>query len=417
MILFIPIFLSNDSLNWEEPPLCERVKRIFKETAHVRGISCCVVATNSFKIANLARDYSNIDIVIQDSIGELKKNPLLDALLGGCIQTDKPVLVVNFRNITLDADVINNAISQFVAIPDIPLFSVCVSENNPSQLRMHYNVSETGLIHLFDTPKEVGRFQDITGLALSAVSRSFLFPWEIAPGFKKDCSIYESTTGGNLLPLGIKHNCSSTVCWFREDNRTARILWIGEKISKKIIGMVSESAGAEPMPTYLYAGKKGNVLLIARQISGVLQIAPITSSGIVSRHGVSFPIENGTVEFRIPIKKTKGFVYSIEENCIDGQFSSERHFDPDGILWNADTQSLKSGVRITGRQHFPPIFEKDLSLYIGTRSQAAQDSVCNGSEFLGFFLKKGQSSIILTKLDMLRALANEQIFQNKSRYR
>ena len=410
MILLAPIFLDKEPVDWETPDWSKKLTTFFSELAKVQGVTLRLIATNSQAIAYMSHAYSGLETVIRDSPREKNFYSLIANSLDSRITDDSLIIGVHFRNPALTADIITRAMERFYLFPETPLVSVRESEHNPSQLREHYSVAEAGLIHLFADEKELSSFRRRIGRTACSVSKPFPFQWKTSTKFWNYRSILDKTTVGVQLRSESNSISKPRIVWFRENDRTARILWFEEEPPKEMAGMASGEFIPGITTAIMTNGRAGMVLVTSHTSVTFAQLIPFNTSGILPHKVMSIPIKNGIGALGGVADDVSGFIYALERPCIKGDYTSERWFDPDGKLWNGHDRTLQSGERITGRQNAPKVFEADQSLFIGTLSQADSISGGNlGSRVRGFVLAPNKSGLILTSLDVMRYEARERV--------
>ena len=369
MKLLLPIFIADAELDWTAPPLsgllAERLVMV-RDQASAADVR---VFTDSDHVAALAAALSLPCAKTQaPPPGPLHARALALPGIDG-ISSDEPLLVLDFRTVTVTGSDIQLARTAFEENPAEPVISMEKPRDNPVQFRTTYTVLDSGVLHLLASEDAVADLRERLRLPVAAASRAF-----------------PARAGmGGLEP-------GDGVLTVREDADSARIVWLNQPPAGSA-SIIAVSARREGVVRVSENGN-GCVLDVSAPPMSVLSLVPFSRTGIVAEFPETLPLERGSVALPVPEGAVSGYLYTVESHVGSGAYAASTPHVP----------SLACKARVvTGRQDFPDIFRFDEALCLGTRRQLLELDERMASGRVQRLPNASRESIrVLTFLDVLR---------------
>ena len=380
MISCLPIFLCDQSQDWNEPPLKAILVRILSLVAHSERDSTPLVVTDSHRIAQKAADMGfQTHVAHKGQKSENFYSRCTDcfdlAYLSG------PVLFIDFRYPALDPELLNSAVQRHKLYPNVPVLSLKRTvRDHPFHLKRMPGITGTGVFHLFDR-----------NLNKANANMSLSFVWNDARNICHSIEQEETT------PL------------IQKKNQRARLKFPPAASPDQ----VGQSVGTGALLTVSKPGKHYRLKTVPAQEGSIL-ISPFDSNGMISKHLLELKLQKGTVCFPTKLIEGKaGFLFVLIRDQGSRTFDFELPFDPGGLLWQGSTH-LNTGTDITGRQNLPELFEARGPLLVVTKEQLR--TLLENPKDLpvqGIAVDTVQGICIKTHLDLLRFQVVNHVLSRK----
>jgi hypothetical protein len=301
-----------------------------------------------------------------------------------------PVLVLNVRNLSLDASLIEQAVSLFQVSGKTALASVVSPADNPCQFVTPMRIQDIGHLLFFEVePEGQEGFADFPG-STAVLTKPFIHNWEATPPGPLPHFCVSGTAG--LTPSGLwlaGHELSragSEPLWFRVNAFTAR-LGYPRTLLQETWGPLAppgtalrganllRSSGDSLVAAAADEGEPAVRVSLripgAQSPAGTLALLPLRVGDVSPPRVVNLQIPDAAEAFAVvpdaagPDGLLYSFVVPVERNAADFL----KPYTPAPDMWRFESAenicvNSKTGQKIVGRQSFPDVVEMDASLLV-----------------------------------------------------
>lgn len=402
MMIFAPIFVKNEPLDWENGELFEAILRFLTIVAGVAGVSSHLVVTDSEAVARAARSYPGLDVRIAHA---LATGPATSHLghLGRPAPSSEVLCCVDYRCASMEASVFEDAMAVHGASSDFPLVSVVETEDNPAQLRERYDVVDSGLLFLFDTPEVVAAWVAKTDFNLCAISKPFAMDWSRYPASVAENGMLVLGADGHLVGVGANHaHADQNIAWLRQEDGQTRVGWMDCSFADNVIGALPFSPSSVEL-----VSNNGGIGLRCNEAE-IGRVVPQVGDALLADLESETTFVNGFATLDFLPEKIIALAYVLEKYVAQGKFNAERMFTPDNTIWDSKNLTLSDGTKIVGRQTFPLVIEVCNAFAIGSLDQLCDlDSFLSDGRVKGFVLNEAMGLMVTSDLDVLRLSFND----------
>lgn len=451
MIAVIPVFYDQNNFWGVEHLSRELISKIFKTVQKACSMDKVLVFTNQYSILQLAasmnmdaykleiqnmEDSRFLPAGIEDSLDYVENSLDLD---------DAEIIAISYKNPLIKASSIDNAIAQYRLKPECALISTRKITDHPFQLNRYYQVTDWGMIHLFDGDevlvshlpvirKWAGRpdCPEKSAGSVWKITRPFNFDW-------KSRNIHASTGSGiyfvqhidnfktiylDVNDIKVQTSCGYPV-WLYEGPDTARLIVELDK-NALTIPSADNPETIDHAIGGVFFGNGGSWLVYSREDSdacrlpviflpgdSMLHLVPVTPKGPQSDCEIEIVIGEAVdfFSFISGMDGICGFLYFISELVEEGPYHMKIPFLETEIndYFKRNGKCLPP-EKMNGRQMFPNVVEPDRSFCIFNKNQLKdlKDNLRNGDVF-SYVLNETESLQIECEFDLLKYKALSRI--------
>lgn len=394
MIIFAPILLRREQLDWESGWAFNVLRRFMEELSRFSARQAAkVIVTDSRAVAEVASVLRGLDVHLLDE-GEAVNS--LQCIVPWA--ADRVVVKVDFHSGLLDSEALSLSLSRFEEDSTRLLVAVAPADDNPVQLSTFGSIVNSGFLHLMDSPEKVRKLARDTSLPVTMASLPYPFSWR---AFSCSSSVQVAVPGENGKPVELTESDRdhfSGRAWLRLSDDMARMLWVREEHVMEVLGMTSDE-GSSPALSLREDGKGGYLLLGG---DGTVRLMPICNDSLLVDEAVEVDVVDGVAAMPFVPDQTTAFIYTLQRPMNTGEYTYMRSFTPDADVWRPNRLILADGRRIHGRQAFPKILVSR-GLMVGSLAQIADaEEIIARGEARSLVLRDAYSVSVRSQLDVLR---------------
>lgn len=370
MKIVLPIFLACEKLDWLSDPLRAFLEERLCWAALMASPSGVIVYTDSNEVEKMTRSRSIVcKRTDPPSYGRLDQR-VAELLQREKNLADGPLVVLDYRAVSICTEDITRALEQYAAEPSLPVISLEKPKDHPVQFGAKFNVVGSGMVHLFSSQQTLDRLRQQFDENVFAASRAFPIRHDLVPAAEE----------GRLL--------------LREEDGTGRMVWFEDFSGQKDGGSAYGASSSRRGPYIVGEDNGARIIRVHDYPNSVIRLMAFARNGVLSGKPIILQLEEGHGLLPPVGKDVTGYLYVLEDHVATGEFS---------LSTPLPGSSLLCAREIAGRQDFPEIYRYDGSLCVGSATQIGDMGIAMAcGRIQGIELFAGGSLKIRSRLDMIR---------------